>query len=172
MAPDVLPLFLNRTVYTPGAPRWCIVRNPMERWASCLTWRRGPNLTFPSGTWFGRASTPPEKLLRVLSAGRGQIAWTEELAHLQPQSWFVWDGLGCVQCECVVAFEQLPFLTSRTVRNSAHASGASVGIEQYEQLPPPLRLLYALDLYLWQLAWQLVNTSQFCYRPLPAPPDL
>lgn len=147
----------------------------MERWASCLTdlaRRRGPNLTFPSGTWFGRASTPPEKLLHVFSAGRGQIAWTEELAHLQPQSWFVWDGLGRVQCECVVAFEQLPFLTSRTVRNSAHASGASVGTERYEQLPPPLRLLYALDLYLWQLAWQLVNTSQFCYRPLPAPPDL
>jgi hypothetical protein len=158
MVPDLLPRYLNRTVYRLGAPRWCIVRHPADRWESCVAWSRGPRSEHLNGTWFGHPATPPAELLRTFSDGRHSVQeWTEELVHRQPQHWYVWDEHGGVQCDCVVAFEKLGTLTDTRKKASAHADTVGAG-----ELPAPLQLLYKMDAHLWRLAQE---TDQFCFRP-------
>ena len=99
-------------------------------------------------------SSEQGRAIHIFSVGRHGVQWTEELAHRQPQHWYVWDEHGGVQCDCVVAFEKLGMLTDSQKKASSHVTG---GV-----LPAPLQQLYSVDFHLWRLAHQ---TDGFCYRP-------
>ena len=156
VAPDILPTYLNRTVYAPAStPRWCIVRRPADRWESCQAFTHVQG--GPRGNWFGREPTPPSSLPRIYTRGRRHLPWTEELLHKQPQHFFIWDGNGRVQCQCVVAFERLPMFTHQHLRQTSQKQNMSL-------LPFDANIsrLYATDERLWTLASQ---APELCYRP-------
>ena len=130
-SPAVLPRYLpNRSLYRPG-PRWCIVRNPAERHASCVAWsnRSAFAHSMPAQgsaaadeNWFGQPPLPGGALLDTFARGRFGVQWNEELLHKQPQSWFVWGDAGQLLCDCVVAFEKLPLFVPGTHRPRAGCS--------------------------------------------------
>ena len=180
LAPDVLstihqerisPHWHVASVFANDRPRWCIVRNPAERFASCNAWSHSkhPDHANLTGDWWGQPPVPTARLVQIFSQSRFGILWTEELAHKQPQSWFVWDEDGRVACNCVVAFEKLGAVTQKRAMNTTRVE-APRNPREADPLPQPLRLLYALDQYLWRLA---VQSEQFCHTPTPLslPPE-
>lgn len=140
--------------------RWCVVREPAARWASCVAWARRYN-----PAWGQYA---PE-LVAAFAHGRFSVGWgaDDRLAHRQPQHWFVWDEIGQVQCDCVVAIEKLHLLTSR--RSNRETTPSS---DVPPPLPAALEELYAADRDLWRRA---LRAPGICYEPRelspPSPPS-
>lgn len=152
LAPDVFRSIFARqkvSMWSGTRKRFCVVRNPAERYASDEAWFR---MTKPYST-----RPLPGQLNSALAHGRFRVAWDEELVHKQPQHWFVWDAEGRVQCECVVAFEKLGQLTRAHHLPSAHGDRGA-------DLPPELVELYKLDRLLWQRA---LESSRLCFSPRP-----
>ena len=175
LPPDVLPRFLpaNWTLFEADRPRWCIVRDPADRLASSRAFKMatqvdrelGPNR---SGSEGGSNSNEHVRhlaerhLVFAFARGRRNVPWTDTLLHLQPQSWFVWDEDGGVQCDCVVAFERLHhFVRGRRCRQCSQRRASGRGT--LEAMSPALRLLYGLDAQLSLLARQ---SAELCYRPM------
>lgn len=155
LAPDAF----ERKYHRPDSPlpRFCVVRNPTSRWNSCIRWEYARK----------HFRMPPEALARVYnSTPRPKIRWTEEKVHRQPQRWYVWDGDGAVQCQCVVAFERMMPLLNGTIvllgRKSGNWTQRRVWANQTEPLPEPLEALYAKDRQLWERA---LHSKSVCYRP-------
>ena len=70
-------------------------------------------------------------------------------------------------CECVVAFEKLPWLLGEDSSGSASVPHRNGGhYSTIDPLPEPLRGMYRLDGVLWRLA---ANESHLCSRPEPMP---
>ena len=57
--------------------RFCVVRNPVDRYTSELHWHQGS-----ASIWF---PNPPWRLRELLAHSRFAVTWTEELVHMQPQ---------------------------------------------------------------------------------------
>ena len=170
LAPDVFERLYGRSIEAYAGqqhrrPRWCVVRNPAERFTSCVTWDRKVH------NFAMRYRTEPAELAKELSKSRFDLPWNgiagandlhaEELAHRQPQSWFVWDEQGAVQCDCIVAIEKLDQIVAQ--RENSYPA-------QPMPLPSPLRELYRPDFELWERAR---DSAGLCYRPqprLPSPP--
>ena len=149
----------------PRRPRWCAVRNPTARYASCVhgtTTFTTRMHTVPSPTYSHKNSR--EGALTPLGWHHCHHATArEELAHRQPQHWFVWDETGEVQCDCVVAIEKLGRIIAKH-ENTNH--------RQPRQLPLPTALedVYKLDVDLWERAR---DSAGLCYHPeprFPSPP--
>ena len=169
LAPDVFETKFGRTVTAqmPGSPTFCLVRNPTTRWNSCKRWQHG------DGDFNFR--TPHDQLKLLYDLGRfgiGIANWTEELAHLQPQHWFVWSDAGEVTCDCVVAFEKIGCLVD-SIKNGAKGAQSfpcepSPPPEKshyaLQPLSPPLSSLYRMDFLLWQTA---LRVPSLCFRPEP-----
>lgn len=143
--PDLYELRYNQPFNIKYAEkRFCVVRNPIDRFASCVSWS--------VHHWH----TPLTHLLHTyLNRTSPLIHWNEELLHRMPQHMFVWDTHGEVQCHCVVAFEKLSNLTSIT-RNKSPAH------TQKDSLPNGFHDLYAMDFLLWEDA---IASKDLCYTP-------
>ena len=171
LTPDVAKYYFgfqqhrNRTIFEPGLPRWCVVRNPVQRYLSDLAYTHRGNASVPG---FGR-TTPAETLARIFARGRWHVQWTDELLHKQPQSWYVWDSQGRVQCDCVVAFEKLGLFVDH-VWNSASLKSKQEVANSWTGIGSVLSLLYNLDSSLWYNATQVSNET-VCYRPQPLVPS-
>ena len=127
LAPDVFEWLYGRRIESFGShqtsrPRWCVVRNPSDRYASCVAWDHAEH---PRSKQY---RTPPVDLAQELARGRFNVPWQgidgatdlhgEELSHRQPQHWFVWDEHGDVQCDCVVSkssTKSSPVIKMRTI---------------------------------------------------------
>ena len=142
--------------------RWCVVRDPAERWASEQRWvQRNLQGRYPVVRPDGQLQLVRQQeatvLRNALSDGRHNVSWTEELVHVQPQHWFVWATDGSVQCECVVAHERLHFFELGRINNSSEAHD-DVAV----RLPKELKELYAPDVRLYASARQ---SSGLCFHP-------
>jgi len=160
MAPDIFKARCGNEVAPGNVSRFCVIRDPEERYASDLAW---------VGSKVFRYHLSPTMLLGAFSKGRFAVRWTEELHHLQPQSYFVWSASGAVTCDCVVAFEKLPRLVQVHLQTSNGKSKSQGGSQSHPEAPPlpqPLRELYHLDAQLWQLA---LAEDKLCYHPRRMP---
>lgn len=164
LAADVFKQRFNRSIEGDGSARrerWCIVRDPAARYASCVAWDRRvhPHPWDASDEASGLALAT-----HALRGGRFQVRWGANglVAHRQPQHWFVWDERGAVQCDCVVAFEKLP---SFRLPHKNHGETADDDEPATPQaLPASLQELYAPDVELWRRAKEAPG---LCYRPRP-----
>lgn len=105
-------------------PRFCVVRDPVERYAWCEAWSNGRF----------RASAN--------EIATQALEWkhpTEELLYRIPQHMFVFSRTGELQCECVVAFEKLALLLRNGVVNNKS------GPHGVAPLPTDFQRLYRLD---------------------------
>ena len=133
-------------------PIWCIVRSPVERWASSISFIANTRARWSGSLAFPRPQRSAQQLKAAFSCGRFRTEWDEELAHMQPQSWMVWDALGSPQCSCAVPFEQLSAFTSLRLnsRKLPHGELREVGVSF--SMPQNMSDLYAEDMELWQNA--------------------
>ena len=152
--------------------RWCVVRNPVDRWLSESRWHEQGEL---NGKWpivraDGQFAMVPPSDARTLRDAyrdrRRRVEWTEELVHFMPQHWFVWAADGTLQCQCVLAFEHVHQLMQLRINNSsssvAQARGGASPAASKRRMPAELQELYALDAVLHAAA---LNASRLCYRP-------
>lgn len=179
LPPDVF----NRLLHVPFAPSnrstFCVVREPSGRFASEMAYRvkqASPHLPVLN-------SPQLEYRAQTLMAGRQHAHFSAENAHWMPQSWFVWDGDGGVQCHCVVAFERLPQLLSGGApggnQTEAHHANRASSTHENGSIPSPRLLapgaapsvmpailgkLYAADRQLWLAAR---DSPTFCFEPSP-----
>ena len=137
--------------------RWCIVRRPSDRYASCRSWAASQH---PEWAYDLASET---RLLAEFARGRYGVHWQggggiglDEAVHKQPQHWFVWDANGAVQCHCVVAFEKLGTITSHRSTVTPSAPHVSAPLSE------PMHELYALDEALWAEA---SRSSSLCFTP-------
>ena len=151
-------------------PRWCVVRDPVERWASEVRWvqrslqGRYP-VILPDGQLKLVRQRTAAELRDAFSDGRFNVNWTEELVHYQPQHWFVWSADGSVQCDCVIAHEKLRFFEIGRTNNfteAREATSSEAPAPPSPPLPKALLELYALDATLHASAR---TSSKLCYRP-------
>ena len=172
LAPDVFERVHRRSFDhvenggLPGhrRPRWCIVRNPEDRYGSCIDWSlREVTEPFHDGRGYPYPVDKEGSAHAALFAGgRFNVPWgtNDRASHWQPQWWFVWNAHGQVQCDCVVAIEKLEYFTnvqSNTVNDSVAQGG-----HKYT-LPVSLRHnLYKRDVELWR---QAKSSPGVCYRP-------
>lgn len=124
------------------APRFCVIRDPADRYASCQAWSK----------WSFRLSAN--------EIARQALEWRhvhEELLHRMPQHMFVFSRNGSLQCECVVAFEKigLLFAAQPVVMNNVTHSPSDV-------LPKDFADLYRFDTILHRAARSSPN---ICFRP-------
>ena len=151
-------------------PRWCVVRDPVERWASEVRWvQRSLQGRYPVILPDGQLKLVRQRTAAALrdafSDGRFNVNWTEELVHYQPQHWFVWSADGSVQCECVIAHEKLRFFEIGRTNNfteAREATSSEAPAPPSPPLPKALLELYALDATLHASAR---TSSKLCYRP-------
>ena len=152
-----------------GKPLLCVVRQPADRLRSESAWRCGMtahgNKRFtPGGKPCSPTVTPEAKMAeeaqRVLDAESRESLepFDDNLVHMLPQSWFVWDDRGRVRCSCVVAFPKLALLAGLPQQNAQ--SHGNVGWMSSAVFPK----LYAHDERLFLRA----NAArELCYRPEP-----
>jgi hypothetical protein len=176
---DVLAAILPEVRQSYGStPTWCVVRHPDDRWKSSQAFIAHSRKRWPDSAAFPKSRPPrtPIQLRALFANSRFAAEWDEELVHLQPQSWMVWDAHGQPQCSCAVAFENLGgLLASHTRSHNVMAAGG------YEHVGPSVtsaacngnctdstiahQNLYFLDLSLWKAATSAGDRG--CYRPQP-----
>ena len=146
MPPDLYEAIYKRKFNTRGFHRrMCIVRNPLERYASCQAWSRN--------VWH----TSMSELASVYSSNWSSVTWNEELLHRMPQHMFVFARTGDVQCDCIVAIEKLKNYTSVHKNSAKHFNSiVPVGFES----------LYAADYLLWKEA---LRNPEVCHSVPPFP---
>ena len=152
-----LPPDVVQDVFHHALPegRFCIIRNPADRYESCVNDWNFRVLGVVEDGDYGKNRTDAD-VARALLSGRSSVVWDHELTHKQPQHWFVWASDGQVQCDCVVAFERIHVLTTK------HKHSRGVAHATKTQLPESLAELYRADWLLWRLAR---NSPSLCYRP-------
>jgi hypothetical protein len=152
--PDKYEEIMKEPFDVEDKPRYCVVRNPKDRFYSCERWQAayGDKYDFP---WHRSA----EQLRRLrLDFERKQFSTlTEELLHRIPQHRFVWSPDCVVQCDCVVAFEKMNVLTTNKVNPGKHK-------ELNITTPYFLESMYKGDALLWKAA----KDAEFCLRPTRA----
>ena len=121
--------------------RFCVVRHPAERYASCERYTK-------SG--FQRPA---------MSLASDYLRWhgiepTEEHLHRMPQHMFVFDRKGHVQCQCVISFDKL----GRLLRQVDNKSQGPRNIT----MPRDFAELYRHDLVLYEKARR---HPELCYNP-------
>lgn len=168
---DVLAALLPEVRRSFGSRQtWCVVRNPDDRWRSSHAFIAHVRRTWPESLAFPASRPPrtPVQLGALYARSRFAIEWDEELAHLQPQSWMVWDAQGQPQCSCAVAFENLgSLLASHKTLNAAGyldhiaTTGAVACSANCTDAPIAHQNLYLLDVNLWKAA----KSAPLCYRP-------
>lgn len=130
------------------APRFCIVREPNERFLSCESWSRG------------RYHTSATELTLQALEGR---APSEEMLHRMPQHMFVFARTGRLQCECVVAFEKMGHLVYNNRGTTALIlNKAKRRVNNATRMPADFAHLYRVDFSLHREALRAWN---ICYRP-------
>ena len=101
LVPDVYERMSRRSVDAYGPrQRWCVVRRPSDRYASCRSWS-----AWAHPEWGAYDLTSETRLLAEFARGRFGVHWQggggfgiDETVHKQPQHWFVWDARGAAQC--------------------------------------------------------------------------
>ena len=152
---DVAQLQFNSRSLVTLRPSFCVVREPADRWYSARHSGQAIRYDF---------SLSDDAVASAFARGRfGVGSWTEQLLHMQPQSWFVWDDDGNVTCDCVVAFEKLGQVTEVHVNSGRKASTATPA------LPKPLQRLYSQDAQLHRAA---SRAPGLCYRPRSSQPQI
>ena len=139
-------LFEARYRQTLKPPRFCVIRDPADRYRSCQAWSKNV-----SDTKFHLSAS--EVAVRALEWRKV----TEELLHRLPQHMFIFSRSGHLQCECVVAFEKLGLLFkngSVVVNKSIHKSSV--------KLPKDFANLYRFDTILHRAA---LSSRSTCFRP-------
>lgn len=144
----------RREFYSSGAslvtlrPSFCVVREPAERWYSARNSGQATRYNF---------SLSDDAVASAFARGRFGVGnWTEQLLHMQPQSWFVWNNDGDVTCDCVVAFEKIGTVTEVHVNSGRERSNATPALSK------PLQQLYSPDVRLHRAAYRAPG---LCYRP-------
>lgn len=152
-----------------GKPLLCVVRQPADRLRSEFAWRcgmaqHGDRRFTPGGQHCSPTVSPEAKMAeaaqRVLNADSRESLepFDDNLLHMLPQSWFVWDSRGKVRCSCVIAFPKLALLAGLPQRNAV--GHGDVGWMSSPVFPK----LYAHDERLFARA----NAApELCYRPQP-----
>ena len=144
---DVARRQFNSSSLVTLRPSFCVVREPAERWYSARHSGQSTRYNF---------SLSDDAVASAFARGRfGVGSWTEQLLHMQPQSWFVWDDDGNVTCDCVVAFEKLGNVTE--IRANAGRKPSTTPV-----LPKPLQRLYLPDFQLHRAAY---CAPGLCYWP-------
>ena len=144
---DVARRQFNSSSLVTLRPSFCVVREPAERWYSAR--HSGQSIRY-------NFSLSDDAVASAFARGRfGVGSWTEQLLHMQPQSWFVWDDDGNVTCDCVVAFEKLGNVTE--IRANAGRKPSTTPV-----LPKPLQRLYLPDFQLHRAAY---CAPGLCYWP-------
>ena len=155
--------FGRRIAPLDASPGVCVVREPTDRWVSSTQSGQSRRYNFTMSS---------KEVAHALEGGRFMVpAWSEQLVHAQPQSWFVWDADGSVACGCVVAFERLGQLTSLRVNQRKGGGATSSPSNRHSKKPAVTRMpaelakLYHNDVVLHRAA----NRSRsLCWTP----PDL
>ena len=144
-----------RSVFSPADPTWCVVRHPDDRLRSELGFIHRVQALYPGGLAFRRPMRSWSELHALLTRSRMDIWWDEEVAHLQPQNWMVWDADGTPQCTYVVAFENIANVTSLQLNSCAGLGCMTPQVHHSAFMPDELfRDVYSLDFELWKHAHQ------------------
>lgn len=147
MPPDMYEQMFRKRFNSEGYDqRFCVIRNPVDRYWSDHAWIQG--------FW----NTSLRELSEMYAKDWSAVRWTEEALHRMPQHMFVWSRLGFVQCHCVVPFEYVGNLTS--IRTNVARPFRSTTSE----LPKHFFALYDIDHVLWKRALQ---DNGYCHRPDP-----
>ena len=120
--------------------RFCIIRDPVERYSSCQNWSKGK---------FKRSA---------ISLASDYLNWnsvtpTEELLHRMPQTMFIFDRKGQVQCDCVISFNKLSLFNVPKINSRPH---------HHMTMPKEFEYLYRHDALLFSAASKEKNV---CYHP-------
>lgn len=144
MTPEMYEHFLHRKYDSIGfKKRFCILRNPIDRYESCQEFTRG---TFVK---------PFDYLLNIYSQDFKTVLWDEELVHRMPQHMFLYYRNGTVQCDCAITMEKLGSLTNITRNKSRKKTYSLKDNVNFHKL-------YHKDLLLWNLA---LNEKNLCFTP-------
>ena len=173
LPPDVYMRLTNKSVdamMAQHSSKFCIVRDPAERYQSELKWQRTPlpHAKAAANGWAWAKNQrelygfrlSPEELANTLSLGRFRQTWTEEIIHMQPQHWFVWDEEGRAQCDCVIAFEKLSAFKSHGLGHRNRSPQPSTLLST--PMPSVMRPLVQPDYLLWNRA---KSAPHLCYEP-------
>lgn len=161
LPPDVFEHKFHRP-FSRSRRTFCIVRDPSERFNSEVNYRlklheqkSSFRKVFPLLT-----TAETESAAKILRLGRFSILnRRDDILHLAPQSWFVWDDKGAVQCHCVVAIERL----AQIIELRANPSTSKNGTLKFSHVSPSLAALYHQDELLHKRALQ----SSLCHQPGP-----
>jgi hypothetical protein len=161
LPPDVFEHKFHRP-FGRSRRTFCIVRDPSERFNSEVNYRLKLHeqksrfrKVFPLLT-----TAETESAAKILRLGRFSIPnRRDDILHLAPQSWFVWNDRGAVQCHCVVAIERL----AQIIELRANPSTSKNGTLKFSHVSPSLAALYHQDELLHKRALQ----SSLCHQPGP-----
>ena len=143
MPPDMYEEIMKQRYNSKGfEKRFCIVRNPIDRYISDMHW----------SNWAFR--TPFAKLAEMYAQNWAAVRWTEEAVHRMPQHMFVFSRSGHVQCDCIIAIERLKNITSvkKNTHNIAHSPF---------ELPEGFFALYSADHMIWSAA---LKNHSLCHQ--------
>ena len=145
MPPDMYEHLLGRKYNSNRLKkRFCIVRNPIDRYISDMYWSKN------------RFKTPIAKLAEKYAQNWSAVRWNEELVHRMPQHMFIFSRSGHVQCDCVIAIERLKNVTDIVKNDDKNKMSHHDFV-----LPHGFFALYSADRMIWSSALQY---HDLCYK--------
>lgn len=124
----------------------CIVREPKDRLISIIRHMMTMKL-------FKKVMKQVHDELHKVVTCKYRKEILKQSLHLIPQHWYVWSEKGRRQCDCVVSYDKMKYITTKKVKVSYHSFNKTH--------IPKLPSVFDLDYALWHNA---TKSSSFCYR--------